>query len=81
MAKSNTAAFATGLTLPNAKRLEHVDFRSDEEIIAAILNSSPVTSELNVWAFRDNGFEKMPPWQKRNIIAWVRIARSKMDCP
>ncbi|KAI1868606.1 uncharacterized protein JN550_006181 [Neoarthrinium moseri] len=70
---SDVTLLPTNLSLPKAKPLEHVDHRSDEEIIQTILNPPPVTSEENIWAFWDNGFETMPPWQKRNVIGWVRM--------
>jgi len=55
------------------KPLPHTDNRSDDEITQYILNPPPVLSEENVWAFWDDGFGAMPPWQKRNVIAWVRM--------
>jgi len=53
--------------------LQHQDHRDDEEIIQTLFDPPPVVSEKNVWAFWDKGFAAMPPWQKRNVIAWVRM--------
>ena len=49
-----------------------LDPRSDDEIIATLLQFQPVTSERNLWTFWDAGFEAMRPYVKRNIIGWVR---------
>ena len=49
-----------------------LDSRSDAEIISSLLYYDPVTSERNVWAFWDKGFNAMPPWSQRNILCWVR---------
>ena len=49
-----------------------VDERSDETLTQSLINPPPVTSEKNVWAFWDSGFSAMPPWQKRNVLGWVR---------
>lgn len=45
-----------------------------EDIIAASLRSPPtaVTSQKNIWAFWNSGWDKLHPWQQRNIIGWVR---------
>lgn len=32
----------------------------------------PVTSEKNVWAFWDKGFDALLPWCHRNVIGWVQ---------
>ncbi|KAH8168381.1 capsular polysaccharide synthesis protein [Sarocladium implicatum] len=59
-----------------ADKLEHVevaDTRSDEEILAALNQHVPVTSEKNIWAFWHDGLMKMPSWCQRNAIDWVRI--------
>jgi hypothetical protein len=61
------------------KPLQHVDKRSDEDIIQAILNPPPVTSEENVWAFWHSGYAGMPPWQKRNILGWARMLGPRWD--
>jgi len=50
----------------------HLDSRSDAEIISSLLSYHPVTSERNVWAFWDKGFNAMPPWSQRNILGWFR---------
>jgi len=49
------------------------DSRTEEEIVASLLNPpTEVSSQKNVWAFWDKGFEKLHGWQKRNVIGWVR---------
>ena len=53
--------------------LNHADSRTDQEIIEGIRNPPSVTSEENVWAFWDSGYEAMPPWQKRNVLGWARM--------
>ncbi|KAH8647276.1 hypothetical protein BX600DRAFT_503430 [Xylariales sp. PMI_506] len=61
--------------LPNlkVKPLQHNDKRTDQEIIENILNPPPVSSEENIWAFWDKGYNAMPAWQKRNVLGWARI--------
>lgn len=49
-----------------------LDLRPEDEIIADLNAHSPVISERNIWAYWDKGFDAMPPWQKRNVINWVR---------
>lgn len=49
-----------------------LDPRSDEEIIANLLQFQPVTSEKNLWTFWDTGFWGMRPYVRRNVIGWVR---------
>lgn len=58
------------------RSLPHSDRRTDKDIIQSILNPPPVTSEENVWAFWDSGYEAMPPWQKRNVLGWARMLGS-----
>jgi hypothetical protein len=48
------------------------DARSDEEIVAALVQHQPIRSEKNVWTFWDTGFLEVRPYVKRNIIGWVR---------
>ncbi|RHZ54274.1 hypothetical protein CDV55_104921 [Aspergillus turcosus] len=49
------------------------DTRSDEEISASLVNPpAEVTSQKNIWAFWDKGFNQLHGWQKRNVIGWVR---------
>lgn len=67
------AAYPVDLLDLKIRPLPHTDNRTDEEIILAILNPPPVTTEENVWAFWDKGYEAMPPWQKRNVLGWARI--------
>jgi hypothetical protein len=60
---------------PKSSELQTIlskDKRSDEEIIASIVEYQPITSEKNIWAFWDKGFSHMPPWNQRNVISWVR---------
>ncbi|KAG9258506.1 putative capsule polysaccharide biosynthesis protein [Emericellopsis atlantica] len=49
-----------------------LDARSDEEIIASLLQYQPITSEKNIWTFWDTGFWQMRPYVRRNVIGWVR---------
>ena len=73
-----TASFSPPDILPlKVRPLGHADHRSDEEIIQAILAPPPVTSEENVWAFWDSGYEAMPSWQKRNVLGWARMLGPK----
>lgn len=51
---------------------QRLDTRSDEEIIASLLNPKPVTNEHNVWTFWDKGLAAAPGWTRRNIINWAR---------
>ena len=69
MAK-NSFEMPTGTKpLPTSLR----DQRTEEEVTAALIDPpSQVTSQKNVWAFWDKGFEKLHGWQKRNVIGWVR---------
>ncbi|KAI0132405.1 hypothetical protein BJ170DRAFT_613848 [Xylariales sp. AK1849] len=50
----------------------NLDLRSDEEIGASLRRNVPVTSERNIWAFWDKGFDFLPQWTKRNVLNWVR---------
>ncbi|KAJ5689351.1 hypothetical protein N7462_003743 [Penicillium macrosclerotiorum] len=66
------------LTIPENYRdkLEHIetkDCREDAEILAALQEHRPVTSEKNVWAYWHAGLQNMPKWCQRNVIDWVRI--------
>ncbi|WPG99932.1 Hypothetical protein R9X50_00275500 [Acrodontium crateriforme] len=45
---------------------------TDEDIASAVRTFQPVTSQRNLWAFWHSGFDGLPPWCKRNVIAWVR---------
>lgn len=53
--------------------VRHVDERSDQQIVEALSNPTPVISERNVWAFWDTGFTSMRAWSQRNVIGWVRM--------
>jgi hypothetical protein len=53
--------------------IEPLETRSDQEIAEDLNKHIPVTSEKNVWAFWDAGYDKTPAWCQRNIINWVRI--------
>ncbi|KAJ7887512.1 hypothetical protein B0H14DRAFT_1235306 [Mycena olivaceomarginata] len=50
-----------------------LDTRTDEEILDAISQYVPVTSEKNIWAFWHSGVRNMSGWTQRNIADWVRI--------
>lgn len=50
-----------------------LDLRSDVEIAAELKSFREVTSsDKNVWAFWNTGFDAMAPWTQRNVINWVR---------
>lgn len=49
-----------------------LDLRSDDEIVDELRRYRPVTSERNVWAFWQTGWDTMKPWTQRNVISWVR---------
>ena len=53
--------------------LGHVDNRSDKEIVHALSEPRAVTSQKNVWAFWDTGFQAMRKWNQRNVINWIRM--------
>ena len=55
---------------------ENTDKRTDSEILDALSEYQPVTSEKNVWAFWDKGISAMPSWCQRNVVDWVRILGS-----
>ncbi|KAK3385129.1 capsular polysaccharide synthesis protein-domain-containing protein [Podospora didyma] len=49
------------------------DTRTNDDITAALANPpSEVTSQKNIWAFWDKGFDELRGWQKRNVIGWAR---------
>ncbi|KAJ5541012.1 capsular polysaccharide synthesis protein-domain-containing protein [Penicillium frequentans] len=50
-----------------------VDLRPNAEIVADRLMCRAVTSERNVWAFWDKGFENMPSYLQRNVMNWARL--------
>lgn len=50
-----------------------VDQRTNEEILQSLTQYAPVTSEKNIWAFWDKGVTKMPAWNQRNVVDWIRI--------
>ncbi|KAK5945308.1 hypothetical protein PMZ80_002512 [Knufia obscura] len=57
-------------------QLRHIspkDTRTDAEILTALSQHQPVTSEKNIWAYWHSGLTTMPPWCQRNILGWVRI--------
>ncbi|KAF1973090.1 hypothetical protein BU23DRAFT_143066 [Bimuria novae-zelandiae CBS 107.79] len=59
-----------------ASQLRHVpskDPRTDAEIIAALSQHAPITSEKNIWTYWHTGIDAMPTWNKRTICDWVRI--------
>ncbi|KAL1611879.1 hypothetical protein SLS60_000101 [Paraconiothyrium brasiliense] len=49
------------------------DSRTDAEIIAALNESVPVTSEKNIWTYWHAGIDAMPSWNQRTICDWVRL--------
>lgn len=49
-----------------------LDIRPESDIIFSLTSYQPVTSDQNVWAFWDSGWQNIKPWCKRNIINWVR---------
>jgi len=49
-----------------------LDLRSDADIIAELKSFRPVTSEKNVWAFWDKGFDSMYPSYRCTVLNWVR---------
>lgn len=49
------------------------DTRSDEEILNALSQHIPVSSEKNIWAFWHAGVDSLPSWSRRNLIDWHRI--------
>ncbi|QPC73046.1 hypothetical protein HYE68_003798 [Fusarium pseudograminearum] len=49
-----------------------LDLRTDSEIIAKLQTFQPITSEKNVWAIWDNGFERMYPTHQQTVLNWVR---------
>ncbi|ERF72943.1 hypothetical protein EPUS_05024 [Endocarpon pusillum Z07020] len=58
-----------GLKLIPQSRL---DTRSDKEIVSALLQHHPVTSEKYVWAYWHSGLLQAPPWVQRTVINWAR---------
>lgn len=56
--------------LPNPT--SRLTLQSDTEITAQLNAYAPVTSERNLWAFWDQGFNAMAPWRKRNVVNWLR---------
>ena len=49
-----------------------LDLRTDEEIGLWLQQRHSATSEKNVWAFWNKGYDHMPPWVQRNVINWVK---------
>lgn len=49
------------------------DQRTDAEIIAALNEYVPVTSEKNIWTYWHAGTDAMPSWNQRTICDWVRM--------
>lgn len=49
-----------------------LDNRCEDEIVSALTRFQPVESERNVWAFWDQGFDKMKPLMRQNVINWVQ---------
>ncbi|KAL8325713.1 hypothetical protein RB597_008809 [Gaeumannomyces tritici] len=72
----DTAAFpipeGTALAMPSV-----VEERPEAEVIASLLKDSarvpgPKAPQKNVWCYWHAGWAAMPPWTKRNVIAWSR---------
>ncbi|KAJ6588658.1 hypothetical protein B0H19DRAFT_1057803 [Mycena capillaripes] len=66
------------LTIPSVYQdqldlVDVADTRTDEEILQALTQHAPVTSEKNIWAFWHSGVRNMPGWCQRNVADWVRI--------
>lgn len=55
------------------KYVDSLDTRSDKEILEAIEQPPPVTSEKNIWAFWHAGASEMPGWCQRNVVNWSRV--------
>ena len=55
-------------TIPSTEL--HIEDKS--QIIKRLRLHQPVTSERNVWAFWDKGFDAVLPWCHRNVIDWVQ---------
>jgi hypothetical protein len=51
---------------------EPLDKRPDDEILAALIQHVPVTSEKNIWAYWHAGLGPMPAWCQRNVAGWVK---------
>ncbi|KAL1859999.1 hypothetical protein Plec18170_001948 [Paecilomyces lecythidis] len=68
MTKTVSAEFEDLKPIPQSR----LDTRSDADLVSSLLSYHPVTSERNVWAFWDKGFEAMPPWTQRNVLGWIR---------
>lgn len=51
--------------------VEAKDNRSDAEILNALTQHAPITSEKNIWTYWHAGVEAMPTWCQRNVINWV----------
>ena len=45
--------------------------RSDNEIIHALNQHIPITSERNLWGYWHSGIDSIPKWSRRNAIGWV----------
>ena len=58
---------------PGLTVIPNPDPRSDAEIIAQLKNHPPITSEKNIWAYWNNGWDTMRPWCQRNVVNWVRL--------
>jgi hypothetical protein len=55
------------------EEVEVADTRTDEEILQTFRTKATITSEKNVWAYWDSGFEHAGDFLKRNVCDWVRI--------
>lgn len=65
----STCTKESGLITSPASRL---NLEPDDKIKAQLNTYAPVTSERNLWAFWDKGFNAMASWRQRNVINWVR---------
>lgn len=53
--------------------VEALDQRTDQELIEALHNPPPVTTEKNVWTYWHSGFDNMPSWSQRNVLNWMKL--------
>ncbi|KAF5004123.1 hypothetical protein FDECE_9337 [Fusarium decemcellulare] len=67
----------TSFTIPeSALHLREIsptllDLRAESDIIAELQSFRPVTSEKNVWAFWDKGWQAMYPSHRCTVVNWV----------
>jgi mannosyltransferase OCH1-like enzyme len=49
------------------------DNRTDDEILDALTQHAPITSEKNIWTYWHAGVKSMPSWCQHNVINWARL--------